>query len=264
MNLSSYYEQICKEPILTAEEEQDLFKELGDDGIPESRKVFLRERIIKANLRFVFKQAKKSSKNDPELFAELIAAGNEGLLVGLKKYKPSVGTRFLSYAGFWVTQRILKHMSTLRIVSLPIYKQQLAAKIQRYVDSHENPSVEEVVNFFPDIPAKDIKELLQTKYLTYYIEDLKDDPAFQINPIEDYAEVKMEVDRIHQSVDSLPRLHKEVMHLTFGLKDGEELKVPEIASTLGISKEAVKKLKKEALEMLAEKISPDSLSCLGT
>lgn len=264
MNLSTYYEQICKEPILTAEEEQDLFKELEDIGVPDARKEKIKERIIKANLRFVFKQAKKSSKNDPELFAELIAAGNEGLLVGLLKYKPSVGTRFLSYAGFWVTQRILKHMSTLRIVSLPIYKQQLAAKIQRFVDSRGTPSVDEVLAAFPEIPDKDIRELLQTKYLTYYIEDLKDDPAFQINPIEDGVEVKMEMDKIHAAVNSLPEAHREVISMTFGLKDGEEHRVPDIAEILGISKDTVKKLKKEALEILAEKIPSDALSCLGT
>lgn len=119
MDLSTYYTQICRHPLLTREEEFDLFIELHDPGISEKEKNKIKAKIINANLRFVFKTAKKYSKNDPDIFEELICAGNEGLLVGLEKFKPSKNVRFLSYSGWWVLQRILKEMSRMRIVSLP-------------------------------------------------------------------------------------------------------------------------------------------------
>jgi DNA-directed RNA polymerase sigma subunit (sigma70/sigma32) len=119
MDLSRYYSDICKHPLLSREEEFDLFMDLNDPALSEKERQKIKDKILKANLRFVFKTAKKYSRNDPDIFEELICAGNEGLLVGMEKFKPSKNVRFLSYSGWWVLQRILKEMSKMRIVSLP-------------------------------------------------------------------------------------------------------------------------------------------------
>lgn len=252
MDLAKYYEQISREPLLKKEEEQDLFLELADIGLPKKRRDAIRDRIIRANLRFVFKEAKKFSRNDPIIFEELIAAGNEGLLVGFEKFKPETGNRFLTYAGSWVIQRILKHMSTLRIVSLPIWRQQLSAKIQKLIDTNENLTFDELKEKFPDVPAKDLLELFQTRFLTYYIEDLGEDSSFEINPIEEEVEARLDQNRLHDAVATLPPLHRSVVRLMFGLEDGVDRKHFEIMDELKISKETLKNTKKEALTMLKE------------
>lgn len=256
MDLSKYYEEICREPILSKEEETDLFLELTDKGISEKRREQIRDRIIRANLRFVFRQAKHFSKNDPSLFEELIAAGNEGLLVGMGKFDPNSGYRFLTYAGFWVQQRILNQMSRLRIVSLPIWKQQLAAKIQRFCENNEGAGLGDLKAEFPDVAEKDLKELSQTRYLTYYIEDIGDDPAFEINPIEEIVEQRMDQMRLWEMIDSLPEPHAEVIRLSYGIGDGVERQHGEIADQLGLTKDALRKVKKEAMEMLRVKLGP--------
>lgn len=256
MDLSQYYANICKHPLLTREEEFDLFIELGDPGISDKEKNKIKDKIIKANLRFVFKTAKKYSKNDPDIFEELIAAGNEGLLVGLEKFKPSRNVRFLSYSGWWVLQRILKEMSKMRIVSLPIWKQQLAARIQKATENRETDlTFEELKNEFPDISEKDLKELHDTKYLTYYLDDITDDPSFEIDPIGTEVEVRMDRERIHAIIEKLPSPHKEIIGLSYGLSDGEETTNANIAKQLNISKEQLREYKKEALILLKEKLS---------
>lgn len=256
MDLSAYYEQICKHSLLTREEEYDLFMELSDPGLSEREREKIRTKIINANLRFVFKQAKKFSKNEPDTFKELIGAGNEGLLVGLYKYNPNNGVRFLSYAGWWVQQRMLKEMSKMRIVALPIWKQQLIARIQKFIDSHEEGTCtfEQLKKEFPDIPIKDLKELHQTKYLTYYIDDMKDNPSFEIDPIATEVEVRLDRERIHAIIDTLPEPHKEIIHLYYGMLDGEETSHANIAKKLNISKDQLREYKKEALEMLKDKM----------
>ncbi len=256
MDLSKYYEEICREPILSKEEETDLFLELADKGLSEKRREQIRDRIIRANLRFVFRQAKHFSKNDPSLFEELIAAGNEGLLVGMQKFNPSSGHRFLTYAGFWVQQRILNQMSRLRIVSLPIWRQQLAAKIQRFCENNEGADLNQLKAEFPDVAEKDLKELSQTRYLTYYIEDIGDDPALEINPIEETVEQRMDQMRLWEMIDSLPEPHAEVIRLTYGIGDGIERQHGEVADQLGITRDALRKIKKEAMEMLRVKLGP--------
>jgi RNA polymerase primary sigma factor len=149
-------------------------------------------------------------------------------------------------------------MSNLRIVSLPIWRQQLAAKIQKFCDSRESVTIEELKAQFPEVPEKDLIDLFQTRYLTYYIEDLGEDPAFEINPIESEVESNIDKQRLHSVIDSLPPLHKEVICLSFGLTDGEERNHTEIAKELGISKEKLKEVKKEALVLLREKMGPES------
>lgn len=239
-----------REPLLSSEEEKDLFLELQDDGIPEARKQAIKDRIIRANLRFVFKVAKQYSKRDPSAFEDLILAGNEGLLVGFAKYKPDSGYKFLTYAGWWVKQRMLNHMSSQRLVALPIWRQQLASRIQKVVDSDENISFDELKEHFPEVPDKDLKELFETKFLTYYIEDIGDDPAFEINPIESQVNTKLDQEKILAAVSRLPIDQRTVLEMSFGLVTGEEIKPNDIMKELGISRERLKELKKAALEAL--------------
>jgi RNA polymerase primary sigma factor len=256
MDLSQYYTQICKHPLLSREEEHDLFMELSDPTTTEKEKEKIKNRIIKANLRFVFKTAKKFSKNDPDIFEELIAAGNEGLLVGMEKFELSKNVRFLSYSGWWVLQRILKEMSKMRIVALPIWKQQLAARIQKVTENREvDLTFEELKKEFPDVSEKDLQELHRTKYLTYYLDDITDDPGFEIDPIGTEVEVRMDRERIHKIISVLPSPHREIIELTYGISDGEETTSANVAKQLGLSKEQLREYRKEALEILKGKLS---------
>lgn len=259
-DISKYYEQITKEPLLSKEEEQDLFLLLQDEGLLQAERDRIRDRIIKANLRFPFKLAKSYSKGDPSHFEELIAAGNEGLVVAMEKFDPSRGFRFLSYAGWWCSQRILKQMASFRIVSLPIYRQQLAAKIQKVMQSNEHMTFDELKEAFPDVPEKDLKELSETRFLTFHLEDMGDDPALEIDPIVTDVEARIDRERIHATIETLPSPHKEIVFMLYGMKDGRERTHADISKELGISKDQLRDYKKEAFEMLREKLADHALS----
>lgn len=254
MNLARYYDCISKVPILTKEEEQDLFLELDDPAISPKRAEEIKNRILEANLRYVFKQAKKYSKGDPLMFEELVSAGNLGLLRGLEKFNKDRGFRFLTYAGWWVGQAILEFMAEYRLVRLPVGKQQLSSKIQKFLDSNEALTLAELSVLLPDVPAKDLRELYQTRYLTFYIEDMTEDSSFEISPIEDKVHTKMDQEALHRIVDTLPEPHKKVLQLSFGLLDGEEKKLKDMATDLGLRPMDVKAIKTEALGMLREKL----------
>lgn len=250
MNLSTYYKEISKQKLLTREEELDLFLEMRDETLPEGQRARARDKLLTANLRFVFKRAKYFSRKEPDLFSELISAGNEGLIVALDKYTPETGNKFLTYAGAWVDQRILKCMSQQRIVSLPIRKQQIAAKIAKIVESNEGISFNKLKELLPDVSDKDLKELSATKFLTFYIDELETDTPFTVTPIEDEVDRKLDDFKLHRAVEELPDLQRKVVSLLYGLDDGVGLKVAEVIDTLGISKELFKKTKREALASL--------------
>lgn len=254
MNLSSYYESISKEPLLTKEEERDLFLLLHDEGLPKAEREGIRNKIIRANLRYPFKLAKQYSKGDPLVFEELIAAGNEGLVVAMEKFDSSKGVRFLSYAAWWVLQRVLKCMAGWRIVSLPIYRQQLASRIQKVQQAKEGMTFDELKREFPEVSEKDLKELSQTRYLTFHIEDLGDDPALEIDPIPAEVDQKIDRERIQTIILSLKTPYKEIISGLFGIFDGRERTHTDVARELKLTKEQLREYKKEALEILREKL----------
>lgn len=253
MDLSQYYEQICKEPLLTKEEESDLFLEYQDEGVPAKRKEQIRDRIIRANLRFVFKRAKTFSANDPGAFGELISAGNEGLLIGFNKFDPNEGVRFLSYAGWWVNQQILYHMSQ-RVVKVPISKQQLSAKIRRELDRNPKVSLDELKKMFPKASSKDVEEMHQRSYLTYYIEDLEGEPDFQVDPIQEEVDARMDQEKVGAAVAALPSPHKEFIIGLFGFSEEGEKKRQQLAAELGLNKDQLKSVRREAFEMLRKNL----------
>lgn len=237
--------------MLTKEQETELFNEYRDPKTPEHEKAEIRDEIIKANLRFAFKQAKRFSKNDPSIFEDLIAAANEGLIVGFDKFDSTRDIRFLSYAGWWVNQRILKEMSKMRVVALPIWKQQLASKIMRVREKNDSITLDELILEFPEIPAKDIAELYQSRYLTFYIEDM-DENEFEIDIIEEEVQKKIDDEKIWKAVASLPSPHREVIARCFGLEDGEEHSPAKMAKALKVPKEDIKRVKTEGLAMLKD------------
>ena len=249
MDLTKYYSEICKEKILKKEEEISLFEKYRNPVTSDKEKVQIRDRIIKANMRFAFNQAKRFSKNDPGMFEDLISVANEGLLVGFDKFDSTKGIRFLSYAGWWVNQRILKAMSKMRIVDLPIWKQQLASRIQKLIDNNEKLTIADLFLEFPEVSKKDIKELYQTRYLTYYIDDMNED-EFEIDPIGEDLQKQLDDHKVWKAVASLPSPHREVIARCFGLEDDSEHSPAKMSKALKIPKEEIQKIKVEGLAML--------------
>lgn len=254
--MSYYYDSICKQPLLSRDEEEALFKVIKDTtGLySDKEKSAARDRIITANLRFVFQKAKEKSKADPELFEVLIAAGNEGLLKAFRKFDPARGIRFLSYAGWWVLQTQLKEMSLMRIVALPIWKQQLAAKIARIQLEAETPvSIEDLCKMLPEHSPSVVEELSSTKYLTYYFEDfLEESSTFE----EEYASyLQEESEDLPSLCMKLPHPCGMVLVMHFGLHDGIRRGTKYMSSALGISVDEVKRARKRGLAIMHKLLS---------
>ena len=248
-SLTQYYESICKQPLLSREEERRLFDIIYDKTgtFTERQKKMAGDKLIGANLRFVFKKAKQYSKGDIDQFQELISAGNEGLVVSLEKFNPDSGVRFLSYAGWWVIQRQLKEMSKMRIVSLPIWKQQLAKRItNKEAELGRSMTDAELVAEFPDQKLKDLKDLSNTKYLTYYIDDFLTEDGFAENLEGEILET-LDREDLTNAIESLPTPMKEVLELSFGFDDGKEKSASKVASELSLKTDEVKRLRVEGI-----------------
>lgn len=256
-DLTFYYDTICKQPLLSREEEDHLVQVYNNPDSTPKQKARAREKLINANLRFVFKKAKHLSDGDLTRFEELISAGNEGLIVALDKFNPKAGVRFLTYAGWWVFQRQLKEMSTMRLVSVPVWKQQLSARIMKIVDASDVAlTPKQIQERMPDTPLKDIEELMGTRYLTFYFEDMGVDNFYNETFLEELVE-SMDEELIQEKIrNHLTPMEASVIILHFGLDDAKEKPINAVANQLGLSSEEAKKLRTTGMKKLLEVFTP--------
>ncbi len=105
--LSPYLEQIRKLPPLARDEEHVLALRArkGDASA--------KEKLVRHNLRFVIAFARKQSRGAVPL-DDLIQEGNLGLLRAVEKFDPSAGTRFLTYATWWIRAFIGRYLREVR------------------------------------------------------------------------------------------------------------------------------------------------------
>ncbi len=123
--LRMYLREISRISLLTAEEERALaLRAQAGDAEAERR-------MMEANLRLVFKLARSYVHRGLPL-SDLIAEGNLGLLKAVRKFRPDKGTRFSTYAIWWIRQSIVRALANqARLIRLPVHVELLLARYLR-------------------------------------------------------------------------------------------------------------------------------------
>ena len=115
--LDKYLVEIGREPMVSLEEEIVLAQTIHKGGAKGER---AKEKLIKANLRFVVSVAKQYQHQGLSL-TDLIDEGNIGLVKAAEKFDETRGFKFISYAVWWIRQSILQAIAEQsRIVRLPL------------------------------------------------------------------------------------------------------------------------------------------------
>ena len=115
--LDKYLVEIGREPMVSLEEEIELAQTIHKGG---AKGVRAKEKLIKANLRFVVSVAKQYQHQGLSL-TDLIDEGNIGLVKAAEKFDETRGFKFISYAVWWIRQSILQAIAEQsRIVRLPL------------------------------------------------------------------------------------------------------------------------------------------------
>jgi len=111
---SSYLNDVERIQMVSPEKEAELgFLAKNGDTVA-------RDMLVTANLRFVLSVAKMYARS-PEDYADLVAAGNVGLVDAATKFDPSKGFKFISYAVWHIRKEMLAHLSdNSRLVRIPI------------------------------------------------------------------------------------------------------------------------------------------------
>jgi len=131
--LSVYLRELREIPLLEAAEEQACAR-LAAQGDPAAR-----QRLVRANLRFVVMVAKRYCNRGVPL-EDLINEGNIGLIQAVERFDPDRGVRFVSYAVWWVRQAILKAIhEDSRLIRVPMSR---AAELLRIEQLRHDAAVQ--------------------------------------------------------------------------------------------------------------------------
>ena len=124
-NLAAYFGEISRIPLLSREEEVALARRAraGDETA--------RTQLTEANLRLVVQVARRYLNRGLPL-PDLIEEGNLGLIRAVEKFDPGRGTRFSTYAVWWIRHFIVRALANqARMIRLPVHVELLLGRYAR-------------------------------------------------------------------------------------------------------------------------------------
>lgn len=246
--LSDYFKEINKYKILSPEEEYNLAIK-ASEGDEYSKNL-----LINSNLRFVVTCAKQYVNQGVPLL-DLIAAGNEGLVISVEKFKPEKGFRLLSFAVWYIRREILKEIyNNGRTVRYPITFISRVYKVKKACEkfSRENgrePTDDELLDLTNLTQKQYDKTILDKSYCQSLDTPLYEDIKLQdVIPNNDGEEDFIQ-DALLKCLETLNSREKKIIKEYFGIGCPAR-KIQEIAEDLKLGPERIRQIKKSALEKL--------------
>jgi RNA polymerase primary sigma factor len=257
--LSLYLKEINRIPLLTRSEEEQTAT-LAAQGDKASK-----NRLIKANLRFVVNVAKKYQNQGLPL-ADLISEGNIGLINAIERFDVSKGYHFISYAVWWIRQAILKAIcEKSRMIRLPLNRANELVQIEkvrkelggagrgdseiveiaRQLDMDQD-HVADLINISRDLISLDtpIYDEKDSSLLSDFVEDRGYKAPHEV------VVDKALREEINQVLDTLSQKEADIIQYRFGLNGRRPMSLKEIGSRYKLTKERIRQIEKKALKRL--------------
>ncbi|PXY27944.1 sigma-70 family RNA polymerase sigma factor [Prauserella muralis] len=286
----AYLDEIGTTPLLTATEEVDLAKRIeagvyaaellraadaGERDLPADRErleavardgALAKDHMVRANLRLVVTAARKSRHTSLPLL-DAIQEGNLGLIHAVEKFDYTKGFKFSTYAMWWIRQAIQRgNAFQSNTIRLPMHTSEQVARLDRLErtlqsQSDHEPTVEELAAA-ADLPVDKVVELRRAGQSTVSL-DVPLDAEGELRlgdlvtggsapGVGEALEREAMVTDLHAALDTLPPAEAQVVSLRYGLADGHQHTIPDIARRLGLTRKRVRTLEQRALLQLRD------------
>jgi RNA polymerase sigma factor (sigma-70 family) len=213
--------------------------------------------LLSDNMGLIYSYARRYNYS---YFQDIVQDGCIGLLRAVDKYDADRGTKFSTYASFWINQAIQRGYHKLnRSVRVPSTTLECIQKIKKVItqymtENHRIPTTEEIaeatgiqhgkVEYYQQIEKHTLSlDAMATNedHAVHYIEDEK--ALDYQSELED--EGRNEV--LQEALNILPSKERYILELSLGYSDGKEVPLAEIGRQLAISRERVRQLREQAL-----------------
>jgi RNA polymerase primary sigma factor len=256
--LNIYLREIQEDSLLSAAEERALAEAIagGDHDA--------RARMIQANLRLVVKIARDYLGRGMVL-DDLIGEGNLGLIRATEEFDPRFGTRFSTYASYWIKQAI-RHalINTTAVIRLPAHMVGLLTKWRRAErqltrERGQAPTADQVAEFLGLTESQRILVEKAQRASQLRLENggseagggwSPDDSADGHEPPESNLEAIDERESLLRRLERLDDRERAILALRFGLEGEIPLTLKEVGRRLGVTREWVRKIELRAVRKL--------------
>ena len=264
VTIKDYLKEIDEAPLLTMEQEHFLGKLIVEENDP-----WAREQLVRSNLRLVVNIAKKYGSRGMSL-GDLIEEGNLGLIRAVDYFDPDRGTRFSTYAAWWIKQSIKRALlENVQPVHIPTYMVALINQWRRTAAELENrlgrvPDVEEMADVMklPMRKAKIIHQIvnvLSSVKDAYGYDDADEDQLLEailedqsVGRPEDALVASEEKAKVMRLLDEIEPREAHILRLHYGLDGRKPMTLREVGKKLGLTRERIRQIQREALTKLYE------------
>jgi RNA polymerase primary sigma factor len=237
--------------------------------IRRRRGAFLEARgqLAEANLRLVVSIA-KNYRGQGLAFPDLIQEGNGGLMRAVDKFDHRLGWKFGTYATWWIRQSITRAVADLsRTVRVPCHQTSVIRAMERArgeltAQGGTEPTLEQVAAA-TGLSLDEAKVLETARHQPVSLDvaiggdhgdgtyqDFLHDPVAR--DLAHDLDQQLLRERIGEVLRCLPPRYREVIELRFGLKDGRQWSLDEVAQRFGVSRERVRQIESRGLEKLRQ------------
>ena len=255
--LSLYLKDISKVKLLTAEQEQNLARRVqaGDEEAQSE--------LVEANLRLVVRIARRYLNRGLSLL-DLIEEGNVGLLHAARKFRPDRGTRFSTYATWWIRQAVVRALANqARMIRLPVHVELLLGQAMKKRNALTQelgraPTNEELAAAL-SWPVSEIEHLDSVRQPPVSLDATSADGTSKLHDVvEDPSGVPGEgIGALLRAradlagvIQDLPDNERTVITLRFGLGHEEPMTLESIGRRMDLTRERVRQIEAAALRRL--------------